>query len=209
MFHYLVLEFLTDTKKSQCVKIALILALAGLVAYFGIILFVIPQEYSDVHTLDPRPTFTANISSNHVRLGGSFDVLISSSNSNDAADIQIVSIAFPNMTQIENQIEIIGYDFTQPPRYVETGDKIGYDYSGGTKSVLAQYPSIESYSRPVNAGAHYSIELKITPNVAGNFTMLAKTVAIPHTGDHSHYPYSGVKDHQNEYVESLTVVVSQ
>jgi len=81
------------------VKIALILTLVGLVAYFGIVSFTIPQ-YSDIHTLDPRPTFTATVSSNHVALGDSFDILIVSSNSDDASDIQIVSIAFPNMTQI-------------------------------------------------------------------------------------------------------------
>ncbi len=190
-------------------KITLILTLTGLACYFGLVLFVIPQEYYAVQTLDPQPSFTAKVSSNHIRLGDSFDVVIDSSNSNDASDVQIVSISFPNMTQIGNHVEILGYDFTQSPRYVKTGEKIGYDYSGGTKSVLAQYPSIEAYSRPVNPGAHYSIELKVTPNMVGNFTVFAKTVAIPHASDHSHYPYSGVKDHQNEYVESFSVMVSQ
>ncbi len=42
-------------------KLALILALAGLVAYFGMVLFVIPQEYSNVKTLEPQPSFTAKI----------------------------------------------------------------------------------------------------------------------------------------------------
>jgi len=190
-------------------QISLILTLAGLAAYFGMVLFVIPQEYTNVQTLEPRPSFTAKISSNHIRLGDSFDVVIDSSNSNDAADIQIVSIAFPNMTQIGDQVKVIGYDFTQSPRYVKTGDKIGYDYSGGIKSVLAQYPSIEAYSRPVYPGAHYSIELKVTPDTVGNFTIFAKTVAIPHASDYSHYPYSGIRDHQNEHVESFSVAVSQ
>jgi hypothetical protein len=206
---YLVLEFLTDTKKPQWMKIALILTLAGLVAYFGMVLFVIPQEYYNVQTLEPQPIFTAKISSNHIILGDSFDVVIDSSNSNDAADIQIMSIAFPSMAQIGDQVKVVGYNFTQSPRYVKTGDKIGYDYSGGIKSVLAQYPSIEAYSRPVNPGTHYSIELKVTPDAVGNFTIFAKTVAIPHASDYSHYPYFGIKDHQNEYVESFSVVVSK
>lgn len=190
-------------------KIALILTLVGIAAYFGMVLFVIPQEYSDIKTLEPQPSFTAKISSQHIILGDSFDVVVDSSNSNDAADIQIVSIAFPSIMQIGDQVKVVGYDFTQSPRYVKTGDKIGYDYSGGIKSVLAQYPSIEAYSRPVNPGTHHSIELRVTPDAVGNFTIFAKTVAIPHTSDYSHYPYSGVKDHQNEHVESFSVMVSK
>ncbi|MBM2852377.1 MAG: hypothetical protein HW420_924 [Candidatus Nitrosotenuis sp.] len=125
------------------------------------------------------------------------------------ADIQIMSIAFPTIYQIGDKAKIISYNFTQSPRYIKTGDEIGYDYSGGTKSIQAQYPSIEAYSRPVNPGAHYSIALKITPDTVGNFTIFAKTVAIPHTSNNSHFPYSGIKDHQNEYVESFSVIVEQ
>lgn len=203
------LEFLTATKKPQLVKLALILTLMGLAAYFGAVLFVIPLEYSNVKTLEPQPTFTAKISSKHIHLGDSFDITINSSNSHDSADIQIMSIAFPSITQIGDKVKIVGYNFTQSPRYVKTGDDMGYDYSGGTKLIKAQYPSIEAYSRPVNPGVHYSIEMKITPDSAGNFTLFAKTVAIPHTSDNSHYPYSGIKDHQNEYVESFSIVVEQ
>lgn len=190
-------------------KIALILALVGLAAYFGIVLLVIPQEYSNANALDPHPSFAAKVSSNNIRLGDSFGVVIDSSNSNDPSDIQIVSIAFPSIAQIGDQVEIVSYDFTQSPRYVKTGDKIGYGYSGGTNSVLAQYPSIEAYSRPVNPGDHYSIELRVTPSAVGNFTIFAKTVAIPHASNYSHYPHSGIRDHQNEYVESFSVSVSQ
>lgn len=190
-------------------KIALILTLVGIVCYFGIVVFVAPQEYAGVQALEPHPSFAAKISSSHINLGDSFDITIDSSNSNDVTDIQIVSIAFPSVSQIGDQVKVVGYDFTQSPRYVKTGDKIGYDYSGGTKSVLAQYPSIEAYSRPVNPGTHHLIELRITPDTAGNFTVFAKTVAIPHTGDYSHYPHSGIRDHQNEYVESFSVTVSK
>jgi hypothetical protein len=189
------------------VKIALILTLGGLAVYFGMVLFVIPHQYS-VKTLEPNPIFTAEISSKHVTLGDSFDMVIDSANYNDPADIQIMSISFPNMSQIGNKVKITSYNFTQPPRYIKTGDKIGYDYSGGTKSVSALYPSIEAYSRPVNPNIHHLIELEITPDAAGNFTVFAKTVAIPH-GNNSHFPHSGIKDHQNEYVESFSVMVGQ
>lgn len=190
-------------------KIALILVFVGLAAYFGMALLVFPSEYSHVKTLEPQPIFTARISTDHIRLGDSFDVVVDSSNSNDSADIQIMSIAFPGISEIGDRVKIVGYDFTQSPRYIKAGDEIGYDYSGGIKSVKAQYPSIEAYSRPVSAGAHHSIELKITPDVVGNFTIFAKTVAIPHSTDKSHYPYSGIRDHQNEYVESFSVEVSK
>jgi len=191
------------------VKVALVLVLAGLAAYFGMVLFVFPAEYSNVRTLEPQPVFTARISQDHIRLGDSFDVVVDSSNSHDSADIQIMSIAFPGITEIGDRVKIVGYDFTQSPRYIRTGDDIGYDYSGGIKSVKAQYPSIEAYSRPVGPGAHHSIELRITPDAVGNFTIFAKTVAIPHSSEHSHYPYSGIRDHQNEYVESFSVAVSK
>jgi hypothetical protein len=191
------------------VKITLILTLAGLAIYFGMVLFVIPHEYSNVKTLEPNPSFTAKISSKHIHLGDSFDVVIDSSNYHDMADIQIMSVAFPTIYQIGDKIKITSYNFTQSPRYIKTGDEIGYDYSGGTRSIPAQYPSIEAYSRPVNPNAHYSIELKITPDTIGNFTIFAKTVAIPHSNNNSHFPYSGIKDHQNEYVESFSVMVVQ
>ena len=191
------------------VKIALILTLAGLAVYFGMVLLVIPHEYSNVKTLEPNPSFIAKISSNRITLGDSFDIVIDSSNYHDMADIQIMSVAFPTLYEIGDKAKIIGYNFTQSPRYIKTGDEIGYDYSGGTKSILAQYPSIEAYSRPVNPGAHHSIELKITPDTVGNFTIFAKTVAIPHSSNNSHFPYSGIKDHQNEFVESFSVMVMQ
>ena len=190
-------------------KLVLILTLVGIAAYFGVVLFVIPPEYSNAKTLEPQPSFTAKISPQQIRLGDSFDILIDSSNSHDSADIQIVSIAFPGLAQIGDRVKIVGYDFTQSPRYVKTGDEMGSDYSGGTKVVTAQYPSIEAYSRPVSPVAHYSIEMKVTPDVAGNFTIFTKTVAIPHSGERSHYPYSGIRDHQNEYVESYSVMVHQ
>jgi hypothetical protein len=204
-----ILEFLTATEKKTSVRLTLILALAGIAAYFGAVLFVAPSMYSDVKTLEPQPSFAAKLSSQSIRLGDSFDVVVESSNSNDPADIQIMSIAFPGLAEIGDTVKIVGYDFTQSPRYVKTGDEIGSNYSGGTASVKAQYPSIEAYSRPVIPGAHYSMELKITPGAAGNFTIFAKTVAIPHSGDNSHYPHSGVLDHQNEFVEPITVEVLQ
>lgn len=190
------------------VKIALILVLAGLAVYFGIVLFVAPYEFSSIKALDPQPSITTVVSEDRIRLGGSFHLVVNSDNSNDVADIQIVSIAFPNMTQIGNRVQIVSYDFTQSPRYVKTGDEIGSEYSGGTKSVIAQYPSVEAYSRPVSPGTHHSVELKITPDTLGNFTMYVKTIAIPH-GDNSHYPRSGPLDHQHEYVVPISVAVFQ
>ena len=190
------------------VKIALILALAGLAVYFGMVLFVAPYEFSNIRVLDPQPSVATTISADRIHLGDSFRLTVNSENSNDVADIQIVSIEFPNMTQIGSRVEIVGYDFTQSPRYVKTGDDVGSEYSGGTKSVVAQYPSIEAYSRPVSPGAHHYLELKITPDTLGNFTIFVKTVAIPH-GNNSHYPRSGIMDHQNEYVVPISVAVSQ
>ncbi len=49
--------------------------------------------------------------------------MIDSSNSHDSADIQIMSIAFPSITEIGDRVKIVGYDFTQSPRYVKPGTK--------------------------------------------------------------------------------------
>ncbi len=119
-------------------KLALVLALVGLAAYFGAVLLAVPQESSDVKTLEPEPAFAAKLSSSQIRLGDSFSITIDSSNSHDYADIQIVSVAFPSLAQIGERVKIVGYDFTQSPRYVKAGDEVGSDYSGGTKTVRAQ-----------------------------------------------------------------------
>jgi hypothetical protein len=85
-----------------------------------------------------------------VRLGKSFNILVTSTNQGDTADIQIVSISFPNLTKIGNRniITINNRNFTQEPEFVEIGDNIGSKYSGLSEVTTAKYPFIEFFSRP-------------------------------------------------------------
>jgi len=74
-----------------------------------------------------------------VPLGKSFNILVTSTNQGDTADIQIVSISFPNLTRIGNGdiITIKNRNFTQEPEFVEIGDDIGSKYSGLSETTTA------------------------------------------------------------------------
>ena len=85
---------------------------------------------------------------------------------------------------------------------------MGSNYSGGLESVVSEYPSIESMSRPIRSGQTHNIEFVITPQSSGNFTIYVKSINIPHTDVLSHFPQTGILDHQNENVSSFVVGVS-
>ena len=180
-----------------------------LAVYFVLTIFVLPENYLSNDQLVPKPYLETNLSDTEITLGESFDFGIFSKNIGDYGDIHIVSVAFPYLHTIEDDIvKITTYDFTQSPQYILPGDMMGSNYSGGLESVLSEYPSIESMSRPVHSGQTHNIEFVITPQSSGNFTMYVKSINIPHTDDLSHFPQTGALDHQNEYVLSFVVGVS-
>ena len=63
-------------------------------------------------------------------------------------------------------------------------------------------------SRPLKPDTSTHFDLVITPQELGLFNIYVKSIGIPHTSDVSHYPYSGILDHQNEYVEVYSVNVN-
>ena len=65
------------------------------------------------------------ISASEVSLGKSFNISVTSNNQGDTADIQIVSISFPNLTSIDNNdnVAIKNHNFLQKPEFVKTGDE--------------------------------------------------------------------------------------
>ena len=144
-----------------------------------------------------------------VRLGKSFNIFVTSTNQGDTADIQIVSISFPNLTSIGNSdiITIKNRNFTQKPEFVKTGKEIGSQYSGLSKATTAKYPSIEFYSRPWKTGAIYQAEIEIKPPTIGRFMIFIKAVSLPYNNEFSHYPHTGIKDHQEEFVDTYYVNV--
>lgn len=180
---------------------------AAVTIYFILSLVVLPPNYLQRPSIVPQPTLDVELDKNKINLGETFEIKIVSNNVGDPADIQIVSVAFPDLTKLDDSVKITSYDFTQSPRLVLIGDELGSEYTGGGKIVHAKYPSIEAYSRPIESGSKYSMGLAITPETAGTFTIYVKSIILPHTDELSHYPQGGITDHQNEYVQVHTVEV--
>ena len=180
-----------------------------LAVYFVLTIFVLPENYLSNDQLVPKPHLEINLSESEINLGDSFDLSIVSKNIGDYGDIHIISVAFPDLHEIENDVvQITTYDFTQSPQYILPGDAIGSNYSGGLESVVSEYPSIESMSRPIRSEQTHNIEFVITPQSSGNFTIYVKSINIPHTDVLSHFPQTGILDHQNEHVLSFVVGVT-
>lgn len=174
--------------------------------YFALAVFVFPQTYQNVTVVHPRPALEVALSAQQITLGESFEAEITAYNNGDAADLQIVTIAFPQNDDLEN-VRITSYDFLQSPRMIQKGQEVGSEYAGGQMTVLAKYPFIEAYSRPSKSGDTFKIVLQITPKEEGLFKLYAKTVAMPHVDDESHFPTHGLQDQQNEFVQEYTVEV--
>ena len=176
--------------------------------YFILTVFILPSEFLMTEQLVPEPSFTAILSETNIALGDSFNLDIVSVNNGDYADIHIVSVAFPDLSRIDDVAKITTYDFTLSPSYIYVDEEIGSNYSGGVETTLAQYPSIEAMSRPLKPDVQTHFDLIITPQELGIFNIYVKSIGIPHTSDLSHYPYSGFLDHQNEYVSVYSVSVN-
>ena len=176
--------------------------------YFILTVFILPSEFLMTEQLVPEPSFTAILSETNISLGDSFNLDIVSVNNGDYADIHIVSVAFPDLSRIDDVAKITTYDFTLSPSYIYVDEEIGSNYSGGVETTLAQYPSIEAMSRPLKPDVQTHFDLLITPQELGVFNIYVKSIGIPHTSDLSHYPYSGFLDHQNEYVSVYSVSVN-
>ena len=176
--------------------------------YFVLTLFILPDLFLSNTQPVSQPYFDVSVSESELFLGESFRIEIESSNKGDYGDIHIVSVAFPDLIEINDIAKIVTYDFTQSPSYFSIGDEIGSKYSGGLETTLSKYPSIEAMSRPVQTGSEYNFHLVITPDKLGEFLIFVKSVNIPHTNDLSHYPNSGTLDHQDEFVSVFSVNVN-
>jgi len=180
----------------------------SLSAYFALTVLVLPEKFLAQEQLVPIPYLEVELSKIEIDLGQSFILSTISENIGDYGDIHIVSAAFPTVQNIENNVKIVSYDFSNSPKYINYEDKIGANYSGGLETVLAQYPSIEAMNRPVYPGIKYVMDLQITPEEIGVFTVYLKAINIPHTSSASHFPQSGHLDHQGEHVLVYTVNVN-
>ena len=189
-------------------KLLIFIFAISVVFYFSLTVFVLPDAYLSNEQLTPQPIIQASLSDDQISLGDSFRLDIVSQNIGDYGDIHVLSVAFPTLKKLDGMVDIVTYDFSQSPHYVDVGDEVGSNYSGGLESAFAEYPSIESMNRPDESNSRYHLSLKITPEHPGIFSMYVKSVIIPHTSDLSHYPTTGKIDHQNEFVEVFSVRVN-
>ena len=192
----------------MCIRDSYLSAFVILSLYFILTICVLPSEFLMTEQLVPEPSFTAILSETNITLGDSFRLDIVSVNTGDYADIHIVSVAFPDLIKTDDVVKIATYDFTLSPSYIYVDEEIGSKYSGGVETTFAQYPSIEAMSRPLKPDVPTHFDIVVTPKELGPFNIYVKSIGIPHTSSTSHYPYSGVLDHQNEYVQVYSVTVN-
>jgi hypothetical protein len=181
---------------------------AGLAAYFALSLYFLPQSYLAIEPRRPEPAITnVMISADEIALGQSFTISITGVNNGDEADMQTVSVGFPDLTN--GSATVLNHNFAQTPRQIRVGQEIGSRYSGFQQVVNATYPAIEASSRPWRGGSEYSIEMQVTPEKEGEFTIFVKSVALPHSWDGAHYPQSGTLDQQGEFARVYSVNVAK
>jgi hypothetical protein len=182
----------------------------ALVAYFSLSLYVLPQSYQSIEPHRPQAIVTdVSLSAPDIALGQALTISVTGTNNGeDAADMQIVSVGFPNLTSIDN-IKILKHNFTQTPMLITPGELLSSRYSTTEESVSAQYASIEAFSRPWEAGKTYSADIEVIPKTEGKFVVFITSVALPHTWEQAHYPQDGTLDQQKEFVETYSVQVTK
>lgn len=181
---------------------------AALALYFSLALYVFPQSYQSIELRRPEAVVTGvSLSAHEIELGQTFVVSVAGENSGDEADMQIVSVGFPNLTSTGN-IEVLRHDFAQTPQLISPGRPVGSEYAGLEKPVAAQHASVEAFSRPWAAGGAYSIDVQVRPEAEGSFAVFVKSVAFPHSWGGAHWPQEGAADYQKEFVEVHYVQVT-
>jgi hypothetical protein len=183
-----------------------------LLTYFVLVWYFFPDFYSSQPAgAKGMPVITqAGFHFSSASASDQFNFSVTGFNLGHTADIQIVSISFPNLTgdiSKENigrnggYVKVKEHNFTQTPLFVATGDTVGMGYSGGAETVTAKYPSIEFFSRPWKSKVGYGGTLEIASNTVGRFVILVKAISLPYFNTSSHYPQNGVMDYQHEFVE--------
>ena len=188
--------------------VLIVLAAISLIIYYSLSILYIPQLYLSFSSeVKSQPVITgAKLSNSKVILGES-DLTITTRNNGDTADMQVVSLSFPNITSIDSIVKISDYNFTQKPVFIEVGDDVGSEYVGFDKVIKAPYPSIEANSRPWHTGDYYQISIDVKPTSVGRFVIFLKTIALPHINELDHYPRFGIKDYQGEFIAVSSVDV--
>ncbi|MFL6372727.1 MAG: hypothetical protein ACJ70P_06300 [Nitrososphaera sp.] len=181
----------------------------ALVTYFSLSLYVFPQSYQLIAARRPQAILTGvSLSAPDITLGQALTISVTGTNIGEDADMQIVSVGFPNLTTTDN-VKVLKHNFDQTPIFIAPSKLLSSGYSGSDSSVPAQYASIEAFSRPWKAGKTYSADIEVIPKIEGRFVVFVKSVALPHTWEQAHFPQNGILDQQKEFVETYSVDVTK
>lgn len=176
--------------------------------YFFLSLYAFPHLYVTLPNLRPMPMINnVSLSSSVIHKGNSFYMSLSGTNNGDSADIQTISLGFPNLTSTDGFVQIRQSDFNQKPILIKKDEMVGSDYQGTKNLVSARYPSIEAFSRPWHSHVTHHLQLEVRPTSVGLFVIVLKSVALPHLNEFAHYPLDGLRDYQNEFVKVYSVLV--
>jgi hypothetical protein len=190
----------------QVFPIIIVSALIGV--YLVLSLVVFPLVYLAKEISDPQAYFDVKISDFSISLGESFNVNIFSKNIGDYGDIHILSIGFPALDKITDEIKVINSDFNHQYHFIEKNTLVGSNYTATDQKVKSQYALIEIMNRPSPPNGSYDFQLSVTPKNTGLYEIYVKTIEIPHTSNLSHFPHQGMLDPQGEYVEVYSVMVN-
>lgn len=179
-----------------------------LASYFVLSLTVFPTLYLSKELTHPQPFFEVNLSRDSINLGDSVELSVFSENIGDYGDIHILSVGFPSLQKIDDQVKILHSDFNHQYRTIETETMLGAKYSAGAEKLPSKYASIEIMNRPSPSKGHYTIDFSLTPKEVGPFEIYVKAIEIPHSSDLSHFPHQGILDPQGEYVSVYTIMVN-
>jgi hypothetical protein len=180
---------------------------ALLSVYFFLSLYAFPNLYVTPPKIRPIPVINhVSLSSSAIEIGHSFNLSLSAANNGDSADLQTISVGFPNLTSIDGFVQIRQDDLNQKPLFIKKGEMVGSNYRAGNL-ISAKYPSIDAFSRPWHSRVTHHIQLEVKPDSAGRFVILLKSVAFPHLNQFAHYPLNGLRDYQNEFVKAYSIQV--
>jgi hypothetical protein len=193
-------------KLLRAIVLAIVVA-AALAGYFALTVYILPQSYQVfLVPREPEPVVADVNVPAKVRLGQPFTITVTGVNNGEEADVQIVSVGFPNLTSAATNIKVLNHNFRQTPVLISKGDKVGSEYVGTAKTIDAQYAIVEAMSRPWASGNLYSLSLQVTPKAEGQFVVFVKSIAFP-SWNRAHWPLAGLVDLQKEFVKVYYIKV--
>src|SRR2546426_12313646 len=136
---------------------------AALLLYITLSLYVFPQMYQSIEPRRPEAVITnVSLSTPVIMLGQTFVVSVTGTNRGEEADMQIVSVGFPNLTRADNMV-VLEHNFTQTPIFINTSGVIGSEYSGTQRPVHARYPSVEAFTLRWAGRRNYANDQTVWP----------------------------------------------